>query len=370
MNAALGSYARTLDRTLLGLVVLLMVIGLVCAMAASPGQAARINVDDAFRFAARQAVFAGFGLVLILGAAALSPLAVRRAGAILFVAALALVAFVAFFAPDVKGASRWIDFGPLALQPSELLKPAIVIVWAWMLSEEMKKPGFPGRWIATTLYCIAATFLLLQPDVGQTALLGATLLAMLLLSGVSWPFLAGGVVVAGVVGVALYFIEDHVRARVDAFLASEASYQVGRALDAISGGGVFGRGPGEGVIKRTLPDAHSDFVYAVAAEEFGLFASLGLIALFGFLAWRGLSRSSRLIDPFAQLAASGLFTLVALQAAIHIAVNLSLAPAKGMTLPFVSYGGSSMTGAALTLGLALALTRRRPGAHLYDGRQE
>jgi cell division protein FtsW len=295
---------------------------------------------------------------------------VRRLGAILFLASLALVAVASFFAPEVKGAARWIDVGAFALQPSEFLKPGLVVVWAWMLSEEMKHPRFPGRWIALSLYLVAAALLVMQPDVGQTALLGALLAALLLISGVSWRFLAGGALFAALAGAALYHLEGHVRARIDAFLApGETPYQVGRALDAFASGGLFGRGPGEGIVKRTLPDAHSDFVYAVAAEEFGLFASLGLIALFGLIAWRGLSRASRLIDAFSQLAATGLIALLVMQAAIHIAVNVSFAPAKGMTLPFVSYGGSSMLGAAITIGLALALLRWRPGAHLYDGRR-
>jgi cell division protein FtsW len=158
---------------------------------------------------------------------------------------------------------------------------------------------------------------------------------------------------------------------VDAFLHPETAYQVGRALDAIASGGVFGRGPGEGVIKRSLPDAHADFVFAVAAEEFGLLASLGVIALFGALAFRGLSRASRLNDPFEQLAAAGLITLLVVQACIHVAVNLSLIPAKGMTLPFISFGGSSMIGSAIALGFCLSLLRDRPGAYLYPrGRRD
>jgi cell division protein FtsW len=183
-----------------------------------------------------------------------------------------------------------------------------------------------------------------------------------------WLFGGAGLAAAG--AGAIYQLYPHARERVDSFLNpdGEQGYQVSRALDAIAAGGVFGRGPGEGVIKRALPDAHADFVFAVAAEEFGLLASLGLIVLFGALAFRGLSRASRLNDPFEQLAAAGLTTLLVVQAAIHIAVNLSLLPAKGMTLPFISFGGSSMIGSALALGFCLSLLRNRPGAFLFQGR--
>lgn len=364
----LAAAFRTLDQSLLVAGGILLGLGIVFAMAASPAVTARIQVEDSYHFAARHAVFVALGVVVVFAAAALPLIAVRRLGAVLYLVALILVGVAAFFFPDIKGASRWISLGAFSLQPSEFLKPAIVVVWAWMLSEHLKRPAFPGHWAALALLAPAALFLLAQPDVGQTALIGFVFGVMLLLTGVSWRWLAGGAVTAAGLGYVLYLVEPHVRARVDAYLnPEEKGYQVTQAIEAIRAGGLFGAGPGEGQIKRLLPDAHADFIYAVAAEEFGLFASMGLVALFGWVLWRGLSRASRLIDPFAQLAAAGLVTLFVTQAAIHIAVNLSLIPAKGMTLPFVSYGGSSMIGAALTFGFILALLRKRPGAYLYDG---
>jgi len=359
---------RSLDQSLLAAIGVLFALGLVFAMAASPAATARMNFSDSFHFATRHAVFAGIGVVVLFVAASLPLITVRRASAILYLGALILVGVAAFFFADIKGASRWISLGGFSVQPSEILKPAIIVVWAWMLSEHLKRPSFPGHWAALGLFAPAALLLLAQPDVGQTALLGFVFGVMLLLTGVSWRWLVGGAAAAAGLGYLLYWLEPHVRARVEAYLnPEEASYQVTRAIEAIKAGGLFGVGPGEGEVKRSLPDAHADFIYAVAAEEFGLFASMGLLALFAWILWRGLSRASRLIDPFAQLAGAGLITLIVTQAAIHIAVNLSLIPAKGMTLPFVSYGGSSMIGSALAFGFVLALTRARPGAYLYDG---
>ena len=360
---------RTYDRPLLIITATLIGLGILFSMATSPAATARIRIEEAFYFAARQTAYAGIGVVVMLASASLDPRQLRRAAVILAALTLPLCALAAWIGPEVKGAQRWFDFGFFSFQPSELLKPALVVVWAWMLSESMKHNRFPGRTISLALFAIAAIALLAQPDIGQTALLAMCLGPMLILSGMALRWMLGGAVAAVAGAWAIYTFYPHARERVDAFLNPEGdgAYQVNRALDAIAAGGVFGRGPGEGVIKRSLPDAHADFVFAVAAEEFGLLASLGLIALFGALAFRGFSRASRLNDPFEQIAAAGLITLIVSQAAIHIAVNLSLLPAKGMTLPFISFGGSSMIGSALALGFCLALLRNRPGAFLYTG---
>ena len=368
-NAVLDR-VRTYDRTLLTIAAILLGLGVLFSMAASPAATARIRIEEAFYFAARQAAFAAIGAVVMLSAAGLDPRQLRRFATLVTAAALPLCALAAWIGPEANGASRWLDLGLFSFQPSEILKPALVVVWAWMLGESMQRKGFPGRAISIALFALSAAALLAQPDIGQTALLALVLGPMLILSGMALRWVLGGAVAAALGAWAIYAFYPHARERVDGFLNpdSEAGYQVGRALDAIAAGGVFGRGPGEGVIKRSLPDAHADFVYAVAAEEFGLLASLGLIGLFGVFAFRGLSRASRLNQPFEQLAAAGLVSLLVVQAAIHIAVNLSLVPAKGMTLPFISFGGSSMIGAALALGFCLSLLRDRPGAYLYAGR--
>lgn len=361
--------ARTYDRPLLFIAAVLFALGIVLSMATSPAATARIRIEEAFYFALRQAAYAGLGFTVMLSAAALEPRQVRRFATVLASIALCLCAAVAMFAPEVKGARRWIDFGLVSFQPSEILKPALVVFWAWMLGEAVRRPGFPGRWLAGVSFVLAAGALMAQPDVGQTVLLAIVLGAMLILSGLALRWVLGFAGLALFGGWGVYAFYPHARARIDAFLnpEGEGGYQVGRALDAIAAGGVFGRGPGEGVIKRSLPDAHADFVYAVAAEEFGLIASLGLIGLFGALAFRGLSRAARLNDPFEQLAAAGLVVMLVAQASIHIAVNLSLLPAKGMTLPLISFGGSSMAGSALALGFCLSLLRNRPGAFLFAG---
>lgn len=363
--------ARTYDRPLLIIAGILFALGILFSMSASPAATARIQIGEAFYFAGRQAAYAALGIVVMLAAAALDPRQLRRGAVITAAIFLPLCLTASIFGPEIKGAQRWFDLGFTSFQPSEILKPALIVVWAWMLGEAMKQPGFPGRAVAITLYAITATVLLSQPDIGQTALLGICLGPMLILSGVALRYVLGGGVLGALSAWAIYNFYPHARERVDTFLNPEgdAAYQVNRALDAIASGGVFGRGPGEGVIKEHLPDAHADFVFAVAAEEFGLIASIGLIAVFGALAFRGLSRASRLNEPFEQLAASGLITLLVAQASIHIAVNLSLLPAKGMTLPFISFGGSSMIGSALALGCCLSLLRDRPGAYLYPGRR-
>ncbi|MCX7360047.1 MAG: putative peptidoglycan glycosyltransferase FtsW [Alphaproteobacteria bacterium] len=363
--------ARTYDRPLLIIAAILFALGILFSMSASPAATARIQIGEAFYFAGRQAAYAACGVVAMLAAAALDPRQIRRAAVIVVAIFLPLALLASIFGNEIKGAQRWFDIGFFSLQPSEILKPALIVVWAWMLGESMKQPGFPGRAIAIALYGASAAVLLSQPDIGQTALLGMCLAPLLILSGVALRYVLGGGVLAVLSAWAIYTFYPHARERVNTFLNPEgdAAYQVSRALDAIASGGVFGRGPGEGVIKTRLPDAHADFVFAVAAEEFGLIASIGLIAVFGALAFRGLSRASRLNEPFEQLAASGLITLLVAQASIHIAVNLSLLPAKGMTLPFISFGGSSMIGSALAFGCCLSLLRDRPGAYLYPGRR-
>ena len=357
--SALTERLRTYDGVLAGAAALLVIIGFLLSLAVSPAATARIGYDEAFRFSLRQGAFAFAGLALFAGAAQLSPKGVRRVSLLIYMLCIALMVLVLIIGAETKGAQRWLRVGALSLQPSEFLKPALIVLAAWMLSERMKAPRFPGLAMTGGLFALAAMLLIAQPDVGQTALLAIAITTMLFVAGVSWMWLAALGAGGALAIVALYFVEPHVKIRIDDFLAASGAppFQIARALDAIKNGGMLGRGPGEGVFKLRLPDAQGDFIYSVAAEEFGLLATIGLIWLYALIVWRGFSRAQRLADPFAQLAAGGLVTMFCLQAAIHIAVNLALMPAKGMTLPLVSYGGSSMLGSALTLGFALALMR-------------
>jgi cell division protein FtsW len=290
---------------------------------------------------------------------------VRRTAFFVYLVAILIMAALPFIGHTAKGATRWLDLGDFSLQPSEFMKPALIVLVAWMFAEGQKGQGVPGVTIAFALYGVSVALLLIQPDVGQTILITMAFGAAFWMAGVpiSWVMGLGVSALAGLAST--YFLFPHVASRVDRFVNPDAAdtHQVDRAAEAIAAGGLLGRGPGEGVMKRHVPDLHTDFIYSVAAEEYGLIFSLALIGLFGFLVVRGLYRALKLSDPFRQIAAAGLFVLVGEQALINIAVNLNLIPTKGMTLPFISYGGSSMLAICLTLGLALALTRRRPGAY-------
>jgi cell division protein FtsW len=365
-RSAIGVWWWTVDRWMLGVIALLIFIGVLMSFAASPAAAARMNLGDPFHFAVRQCVFAVASAFVLISVSMLEVRQVRRVSFFIWLAAIAIMIALPYIGHSAKGATRWLQLGGFTLQPSEFMKPALMILVAWMFAEGQKGQGVPGVSIAFGLYVISVGLLLIQPDVGQTVLITVAFGAAFWMAGVplSWVMLLAGVAVAGLSST--YFLFPHVASRVDRFLSPEKAdtHQVDRAAEAISAGGVFGRGPGEGVMKRHVPDLHTDFIYSVGAEEYGLIFSLLLISLFAFVVVRGLYRAMKLSDPFEQVAAAGLFVLVGQQAFINVAVNLNLIPTKGMTLPFISYGGSSMLAMGLTLGMALALTRRRPGAYL------
>ena len=364
-RSPIGVWWWTVDRWMLGVVALLIAVGVAMSFASSPAAAARMNVGDPFHFAVRQCVFAAGAAALLIVVSMLDVKNVRRSAFFIWLIAIAIMIALPFAGHNAKGATRWLEFGGFTLQPSEFMKPALIILVAWMFSEGQKGQGVPGVSIAFVLYFISIGLLLIQPDIGQTVLITVAFGAAFWMAGVplSWVMLLGGAAVAGLSST--YFLFPHVASRVDRFLSPDNAdtHQVDRAAEAIAAGKLFGRGPGEGVMKRHVPDLHTDFIYSVAAEEYGLIFSLLLISLFAFVVIRGLYRAMKLSDPFEQVAAAGLFVLVGQQAFINVAVNLNMIPTKGMTLPFISYGGSSMLAMGLTLGMALALTRRRPGAY-------
>jgi len=353
----------TVDRPMLGALIVLMLAGLVLSLAASPPVAARLGLEP-FYFVHRQVMYLLPAIVVMLATSFLSRRHIRRLALIVFVAAFALVLLTPFVGAEVKGARRWIVLAGLNIQPSEFLKPAFVILVAWLFAESSKRPEMPANTFALVLLFATITALVRQPDFGQTMLIALVWGALFFMAGmrVVWVLGLGGAAAAGLA--AAYFTVPYVMRRIQRFLdpASGDSFQIDTALEAFRHGGWFGRGPGEGTVKRYLPDAHADFVFAVAAEEFGIVLCLILVALFCFIVMRALTRAMRSEDPFARFGAAGLAILFGAQSAINMAVNLSLIPAKGMTLPFISYGGSSIISLAYGMGMMLALTRERPRA--------
>ena len=353
-----------LDRPILAIVIFLTIIGVVTAFAASPAVS---SADDPWFYLKRQLIFAGGGLAVLAIAAALSITGVRRMAGLALLLSLVLLILTPLIGFDVNGAKRWIRIGTFSLQASEILKPAFIVFTAWLFAEEDRGAPVPGRLAAFVLYGLCVALLMIQPDFGQTVLMTLVFGALLWAGGLAWRHTAmlAGAAAAGAAGA--YAALPHIRARIADFLspASDpaARTQTDIAMDAIARGGLWGAGPGEGEVKHVLPEAHTDFVFSVAAEEFGLLASLAIIGLYALLFLRAWMLALRLTDPFAQLATAGLALLFGLQALVNIAVNLDIAPPTGMTLPFISYGGSSMAALCFSAGLMLALTRKRPGAY-------
>jgi cell division protein FtsW len=277
-----------------------------------------------------------------------------------------LLALTFVVGAEIKGARRWINLPLVSLQPSEFVKPTFAVVAAWLFAEQKLRRGFPGNLISAALLLLILGMLILQPDIGMAVVVATVWFGQFYMTGLRlyWIVLFG---LGGVGGLAAaYACLPHVRIRVDHFLdpAAGDSYQVNRSLEAFANGGLWGRGPGEGTIKRVLPEGHTDFVFAVAAEEFGAVLCLILLALFALIVIRTLTKAMRSDDPFIRFATAGLGILFGLQSAINMAVNLHLMPAKGMTLPFISYGGSSLISLAYSIGMLVALTRERPRAKL------
>lgn len=361
-DSLLSRWWWTVDRWLILAVLLLFALGFLLILAASMPVAERLGLES-FHFAKRQLVFLMMAFGTMITISILSEGNARRLSLALLPICLGLVALTLFIGPEIKGATRWLQIGSFTLQPSEFLKPAFVVTSAWLLAGSLEDRSFPGRQLAFLLFVLVVVLLMLQPDVGQTALISGVFLGQLMLAGL--PLLWLGVMSAGSVAALTmgYFTIPHVQNRIDIFFdpASGDTYQIDTALNAFRAGGMFGRGPGEGLVKRILPDAHSDYIFAVAGEEFGALACLVILGLFAVIVIRGLARLLEEEDVFRLLAVSGLLALFGLQALINMGVNLGVLPSKGMTLPFVSYGGSSLLALAITMGLVLALTRKVHG---------
>jgi len=365
-----GNWWWTVDRPTLAALIGLMLGGIILSLAASPPVAVRLNLD-AFHFVNRHILFLLPTVLVLLVTSFLSPRQVRRLALMVFLVSVVLCALTPVFGAEIKGARRWLTILGVNLQPSEFVKPSFVILIAWLFAESTRRPEMPANSMALALLLTVVALLVMQPDFGQTMLIGLVWGALFFMAGMRLIWVGGlaGVAALGLAGA--YFTVPHVAQRIQRFLnpASGDTFNIDTALESFSRGGWFGRGPGEGTVKRILPESHTDFVFAVAAEEFGIVLCLLLLALFAFIVLRSLLHALRNEDPFIRFSAAGLAMLFGLQSAINMAVNLHLMPAKGMTLPFISYGGSSMISLAYGMGMLLALTRERPRAEILAQRE-
>jgi cell division protein FtsW len=359
-STPLSQWWWTVDRLLLASLTALILGGIILSLAASPPVATRIGLDP-FHLFNRHVMFILPAFVVMIGVSFLSPRQVRRSALIMFGISVVLLAATLVFGAEVKGSRRWISILGISIQASEFAKPAFVVLVAWLFSESARRPEMPATSLALAALLLVVALLVLEPDFGQTMLVLMVWGALFFMAGMRMIWVAGlaGAAVAGLFSA--YMFVPHVARRIKRFMdpASGDTFQVDMATESFARGSWFGQGPGEGTIKRILPDSHTDFVFAVAAEEFGIILCLALVALFAFIVVRSLKAAYHTEDLFTRFAASGLAILFGIQSAINMAVNLHLIPAKGMTLPFISYGGSSMISLAYGMGMLLALTRQR-----------
>ncbi|MFC7334124.1 FtsW/RodA/SpoVE family cell cycle protein [Rhodocista pekingensis] len=361
-HSLLGRWWWTVDRWTLAAVVLIAAIGVVLIQAASPAVAERIGLTT-FHFIERHLLLLLPALGVMVGVSLLSPRGVLRLSVGLFLLSLVGIALTLVVGVEIKGATRWLHLPGLSVQPSEFVKPAFAVVAAWLFALQRSRDGFPGIPVVAGLFLVTVAMLLMQPDLGQTFVITAVFAGQFFLAGLP-VLLVAGLVVLGISGlVGAYFLLPHVQSRIDRFLdpAAGDNYQVARAMEAFEKGGLWGTGPGQGSVKMTIPDAHADFIFAVAGEELGLLWCLLIVGLFAFVVLRGFARAFNDQSLFVLLAASGLCMQFGLQSLINMGSSLHLMPTKGMTLPFISYGGSSLIALGIGMGMLLALTRRRFG---------
>lgn len=367
-DPVLPRWWRTIDKWALSAILALFGVGMLLGLAASVPLAEKNGLEP-FYYVKRQAFFGGMALIAMLGISMMSPTQVRRLGVVGFAIAFLGILLLPVAGTDFgKGAVRWFSFGFASVQPSEFLKPGFVVIAAWFMAAAHEVAGPPGRLYSFALTAVIVVCLALQPDFGQASLVLFSWMVMYFISGASIiPLVAtGGLTAAG--AFFAYNTSEHFARRINGFLSTEIDprTQIGYATNAIQEGGFFGVGVGEGTVKWSLPDAHTDFIIAVAAEEYGLLLVLAIIALYAIVVTRSLLRLMRERDPFTRIAGAGLACAFGVQALINMGVAVRLLPAKGMTLPFVSYGGSSVIASGIALGFLLALTRTRPQGEISD----
>jgi len=367
-NSVLGRWWWTVDRLALSLLLILIAMGVFLSFAASPSVAERLNLGT-FYFVKRHMIMLIPALATMIGVSLLSPVGVRRLSLIIYLLGIILLILTFFSGLEIKGARRWILILGNSIQASEFVKPALTVITAWLIAEKMHDEKFPGITLSMVAVGIIVGLLLLQPDLGMTVVIIATWVGQLFIAGMPIIWMTGiaGIGVAGLVGA--YFFLPHVTKRIDQFLDPSAGnpvhdlYQITKSLAAFANGGFFGKGPGEGVVKKHVPDAHADFVFAVAGEEFGLWMCILIVGIFMAIVIRFMMRAAQGSSLFILLGATGLAVQFGLQAFINMASALHLIPTKGMTMPFISYGGSSMVALAICAGMLLAFTRKRHGFH-------
>ena len=355
----------TVDRQMVIGVMVLLGMGFFAAFAASPAVAQHIG-KSTYYFANKQLVFLVLAAFVFLAVSMLDAIWIRRLAVLLLVGAIGGVVLTLFAGVTVKGASRWLHIFGVSIQPSEMLKPAFVVVVAWLLARQRARFKAHDIWYALALLIGCCLLLAMQPDFGQTILLALVWMCLFYLAGGSLKLIAGLSSLGLAAGLYVYSAYPYFRSRIERFLdpSTGDTYQVDKAMDAIRSGGITGVGPGDGQVKSILPDAHADYVFAVAAEEGGLLMGGFIILTFAFLVWRALWALREENEHWVQLASAGLICLFGLQAIINLGVNLNLIPSKGMTLPFISYGGSSLLASAITMGMLVGLMRRRGRVHL------
>lgn len=362
-RSLLGEWWRTIDRRILAASLILVAGGLLVSLAATTDVASRIGYHP-LHFVHRHFIFVIPTVGIMLLVSMFRPSQIRRLSLIIFASCILAMIYILIAGVEIKGASRWIRIAGLSLQPSEFVKPSLIVLSAWLFSEAQKRTDVYAAEIASGLFFITILLLILQPDYGQSILLSVVYAGMLFLAGVS-ILVVITLILFGLAGLWYgYIFAPHVARRIEAFLfpGSQDNYQTDKSIESFLSGGWMGRGPGEGVIKKVLPDAHADFVFSVIGEEYGILAAMGLISLFIYVVWRTFRHTLNEQDRFRRLCVTGLIIMFSMQALIHIYVGLGLLPAKGMTLPFLSYGGSSLVANGYIMGIIIALTRRKPRA--------
>ncbi len=360
-------WSQSMDQPILCALVALFCFSILLVTAASSAAAGRIGVNEYF-FMIRQVVYLAIASVIITFASMLDKKIIRRLSVIGFLINIGLLLLVKLYGYEIKGAKRWINLFGLSMQPSEFIKPFFFVLSGWILSVKFEAKFFPAVTISTCLYLLMAIFLITQPDIGMLRLISISWFLQIFVSGIPWIMI---IVMAafGLSGIWLaYTFLPHVTHRIDTFLFGDISnnYQLSKSILAYKKGGMYGLGPGEGVIKHSLPDSHTDFIFAVAGEEFGSITCMVIACIFGFIVIRTLILMIKEEDPYVIIATVGIISQFAIQAIINMSVTLNLMPTKGMTLPLISYGGSSIISIAIDMGIILSFTRKKINPYKYD----